>query len=128
MSICYNRNKDKKEEGDEMNYHKIVRKLNADRGRENRKNGEAFEFRVLRKYKRRSDVLWAIRSAGSHSLVDIVVQFKNKRQYWITCKKNGYTEPKEERAVEILKLNVPSNVKLLMYYYKSPKKMAYTEL
>ena len=61
---------------------KYLYKLNADRGRNNRLNGEAFEFRILRRFKRRynSDILFAIRSAGSHSDVDIIIQYKNKKQ------------------------------------------------
>lgn len=105
-----------------------VKELNALKGSENRKNGEAFEFRVLRKFKRRSDVLFAIRSAGSHSLIDIVVQFKNGKQYWINCKRNGYIEPKERREIERLKFYKNGFARMFMYYYRSPKRMAYTEI
>ena len=99
-----------------------------EQGRLNRLAGENFEFRVLRSFKVRSDVLFAIRSAGSHSAVDIVIQYKNGKQLWITCKANGYIEPKERNEISNVCASKPDNVEVRLYYYKSAKKMAYARL
>jgi hypothetical protein len=99
----------------------IVREQNAQRGYDNQARGQAFEFRVLRSFKRRSDVLFAIRSAGSHSAVDIIVQYKNGRQLWITCKINSYIEPKERLELSQVKRYMPANCELRLYYYQSEK-------
>lgn len=103
----------------------IIRKKNSRRGAENRAQGEAFEFRILRKFKVRSDVLWAIRSAGSHSIIDLVIQYKNGKQLWVTAKSNHYIEPSERRELERAVECKPGNVEIREYYYSSPKKMHY---
>jgi hypothetical protein len=107
---------------------RMIYEQNAERGRNNRKLGEAMEFRILRSFKNRNDVLFAIRSAGSHSAIDIVVQMKNKRQLWITCKKNGYIEPRERLALSKVASRKPNNVEIRLYYYRSEKVMCYTKL
>jgi len=107
-----------------MTAREVVRKMNSDQGKLNRANGEAFEYRVLRKYKNRLDVCFAIRSAGSHSAVDVLVQFKNGKQYWITCKMNGYLTDVERSQLAWLAKYQPKNVSVIMVYYKSAKKMA----
>jgi hypothetical protein len=105
-----------------VRYDKKIRELNGERGKQNRINGEQFEFRILRYYKGRSDVLFAIRSAGSHSIVDIVVQFKRGIQYLISCRNNSIWLTKERRELEELQSKVPSNVKVKLAYYITPKK------
>ena len=107
---------------------RIIRERNAERGRQNRLNGEQFEFRVMREFKKRSDVMFVIRSAGSHSSIDIVVQFKNKKQYWITCKRDGYLTPFERVAIDKLKEKKPDTVVIKLAYYKSAKKKAFKKL
>lgn len=109
-------------------YRAKIRKLNAQRGKENRRNGEEFEYRVLRKFKKRSDVLFAIRSAGSHSIVDIIVHYLNGKQLWINCKRNGYLEPRERGQLERLIAIKPVYAEIRMYYYKSPKKMGWMKI
>lgn len=105
-----------------------IREQNANRGYDNRARGEAFEFRVLRKYKRRSDVMFAIRSAGSHSPVDIIIQLKSGRQLWITCKRNAYIDPRERIELTRLASQKPANVDIILYYYITDKKMKWTKI
>jgi hypothetical protein len=104
---------------------KVIQEKNSRRGADNRARGEAFEFRVMRKFKCRSDVMWVVRSAGSHSIIDIIVQMKNKKQVWITCKTNSYTEPGERRKIREAVECKPDNVEVREYYYSSPKVMRY---
>ncbi len=78
----------------------------AKKGRENRARGEAFEFEVLAEYRGKSD--FAIRSAGSHSLIDIVARQAGKLIY-INCKKNGYREQGELKELSKLKAKLVKN-------------------
>ena len=105
-----------------------VRQQNSERGYRNKINGDAFEFRILRSFKARSDVVWAHRSAGSHSSIDIVIQFKNKRQLWIVCKCNSYIKPSERLELSRVKQYQPDNVEIRLYYYISPKVMKWCRI
>lgn len=83
----------------------------ARKGRENRASGEAFEFEVLKDCKRRyvrkkSD--FAIRSAGSHSIIDILVRYAGKIVH-INCKRNGYREQHELETLRALKATLAKN-------------------
>ena len=97
------------------------REKNALKGSQNRKNGEAFEFRVLRKMKA-SKPLYAIRSAGSHSVVDIVVQYKNYTRC-IVCKNNGYICPAEQRELAKFISEVPEYIQVEFWFYKTARIM-----
>lgn len=83
-----------------------LREYRANLGRKNRARGEAFEFEVLREYKDKSD--FAIRSAGSHSIIDIVARQAGKLIY-INCKINGYREQHELKALARLKAKLVKN-------------------
>ena len=107
---------------------RYVKEQNALRGTNNQANGAAFEFRVMRLFKRRSDVLFVIRSAGSHSAIDIIIQMKSGKQLWITCKKNAYIEPRERLELSKVKQLKPKNVELRLYYYISEKKMKWCRI
>lgn len=106
----------------------ILVEYNRIRGRENRKSGEDFEFRVLRKFKKRSDVDFAIRSAGSHSLADILVRYKSGKYLIITCKRNGYLTPSEWEQIEAFKMRQAAYESIRMYYFKSAKRIVYKTL
>ena len=106
----------------------IIRNANSKQGKENRANGEQFEFRVLRRFKRRSDVLYAIRSAGSHGLFDIIVQFKDGKMFLITCKRNGYLAPKEQKQLDKARQYILPHQSIKLAYYPSCKKMVVTNL
>lgn len=107
---------------------KSVREQNALRGETNRINGQAFEFRVMRLFKRRSDVSFVIRSCGSHSPIDVIVQMRNKKQIWCTCKMNSYIEPRERLELSRVKQYQPDNVEIRLYYYISPKVMKWSRI
>ena len=96
--------------------------MRAMRGSQNRANGEAFEFRVLRHYKAQPNVLFAIRSAGSHGLFDLVVMMKTGEQHLITCKINGTLEQSEVKALKDAQKYLPPNNRIKMAKYIGPKK------
>lgn len=97
-------------------------KINSERGSRNFYTGYAFEFKVLRKYKKRADVLFAHRTAGSHGLADIVVQFKTGKQWLISCKNNGYWHPTEISKLRKAKEFLNQFQELKLAYYISPKR------
>ena len=97
---------------------------NAKRGKENKKNGLDFEFRVLRYYKRRSDVFYAIRSAGSHGFADVLVRFRSGKYRLVLCKRNGYFDPKEIREMQKFKDIIKPYEEVYVHYFKSAKKIA----
>ena len=67
----------------------------------NRKVGARFEFKLLKKAKRNS--LIAVRSAGSHSLIDLFI-IKNKGEiHLINAKSHGYHDPGELKKLRELK-------------------------
>lgn len=102
------------------------RRRNAEQGLLNRKNGEAFEFKILREQKRSS--LLAIRSAGSHSLIDIVSIKKNQQTWLISCKRNGYHTRQEREALQKLKTEMPKNHVIKLVYYVGLKRYKYETL
>ena len=105
-----------------------IQKLNAERGRLNRQVGLNFEFRVLRKYKNDSRVAFTHRSQGSFGPVDVLVQFKDKRQYLISCKNNGYWHPKELTKLQKLKECLNEYQQIKRAFYVSPKKWVLRDL
>ena len=89
----------------------------------NRDNGTRFEFKLLRKEKRNG--LLAIRSAGSHSLVDVLSIKKNGEIHLINAKSHGYHDPDElNKLKELKKLIDGKNFKLVIKLacYSSKKK------
>lgn len=109
-----------------LSLREFLRKKNSLQGSLNRKNGEAFEFKILREQKRNS--LIAIRSAGSHSLIDIVAIKKNQQTWLISCKSNGYHTKQEREALAKLKQEMPKNHVIKLVYYVSMKKYKYQTL
>jgi len=89
----------------------------------NRENGDRFEFKLLRKEKRNG--LLAMRSAGSHSLVDVLSIKKNGEIHLINAKSHGYHDPTELKKLnELNDLIKGKNFKLVIKLacYSSKKK------
>ena len=94
---------------------------NAARGKENRANGIAFEFRVLREQKRKKGVVASVRSEGSHSPADIITFYKDKI-VCISCKNNGYLSPEDSDELAHFIVNTAKNVQVELHYQQSKKK------
>lgn len=92
----------------------------------NRKNGEDFERKLVRKFKKRSDVLYVQRGAGSFGVWDIMVQFIDGSTLYISAKINGYHEQGERAKIlkflRKVKRNRMTNVRMEMHYYKTTRK------
>ncbi len=101
---------------------KKVYELNSARGSRNFKNGNAFETRLVRKFKSRSDVVFAFKSEGSRGKADIIVQFKNKKQFIISCKLNGYYTPEELKDLHKVQQEISEYQIVKLAYYISPRK------
>jgi len=99
----------------------------SEQNRLNRKRGEKMEIKIVNKFKKRSDVLNVVHSAGSFGTFDIVVHFINGITLYITAKMNGYHTDKErtkiKRFMAKLKRYSLDNVRIECYYYKSKRKM-----
>jgi len=91
---------------------------NRKQGRENFVKGMAFEFKVLAKEKKKS--LFAIRSAGSHSLVDIVSTRKNETRL-LSIRKNGTWITKEIEALVQLQEDVQEGHTVYLVYQEGSK-------
>lgn len=99
----------------DMNVAEYYREQNSSKGKKNRDDGMKFEWRVASSFKRRSDVLFICNSKGSRGKVDVLVQFKNGTQFWITCKSNAYLTPSERRGIDKLISSKPENVSIYLY-------------
>lgn len=85
----------------------------------NRKLGKAFEYRVMRSLKHGKH---RILSAGSHGLWDIMATTNDNRIRYISCKRNGYIDPKErQEMLEFFRTQAPHMV-MQVAYAVSPKK------
>lgn len=103
-----------------------VRRMNADKGRENRKNGEAFEIRCLMKVKRMSGCLNACRASGSRGLFDITAMYSTHVKC-IIVKKNGYVEPAEKKKIarffrQVRASETPVNYKIEIWWKDEVKR------
>ena len=94
----------------------------------NRKNGEKMEILIVNKFKKRSDVLYTVHSAGSFGTFDVIVHFLNGTILYITAKMNGYHTQTErtkiKKFMQKLKRKKITNVRIECFYYKSKRKMA----
>ncbi len=94
----------------------------------NRKNGEKMEINIVNRFKKRSDVLNVVHSAGSFGTFDIVVHFLNGTVLYITAKLNGYHTIQERAKILkfVRKLNKHRvrNVRIEMWFYRSARKMS----
>ncbi len=91
---------------------------NGNKGQRNQANGIKFERKQHNKEKRNS--ILAVLSSGSLGLVDIV-SIRKTHVLLISCKKNGYVEPKERKAYDKLKSELPIFCKLQLRYKKGNK-------
>ena len=91
----------------------------------NRKNGEDFERKLVNKFKKRSDVLYVQRGAGSFGVWDIMVQFIDGTVLYISAKINGYHDWQERMKIlkflRKVKRSKMTNVRMEMHYYKSTR-------
>lgn len=94
----------------------------------NRKNGEKMEINIVNRFKKRSDVLHVIHSAGSFGTFDLVVHFLSGTILYITAKLNGYHTIQERAKILkfMKKLNKHKvrNVRIEMWYYRTQRKMS----
>ena len=91
---------------DTSTFDRKVHERNKAQGRKNFVAGMAYEFVVLKREKKKA--LFAIRSAGSHSLIDIVAVRTDETRL-ISVKKNGTWLNKELDDLRKLKENITGN-------------------
>lgn len=98
----------------------------SERNAKNRKNGEDFERKIVSKFKKRSDVLYAQRGAGSFGVWDIMVQFIDGTVLYVSAKINGYHDWEERmkilKFIRKVKRNKMTNVRMEMHYYRTQRK------
>ena len=97
-----------------------LQKAKSELGRRNFEKGMTFEFKLLRRLKPASTV--AMRSAGSHGIVDLYCLRKDGSQWFVTVKHNGYWTAEELSDLRGLKDKLPPKSSIKMAYYISPKK------
>lgn len=89
-------------------------------GLENYVVGTNFEFKVLSKEKRNS--VFAIRSAGSHSPVDVLSRKKNGEYWLISCKANALWTDRELNELMKLKSQLRGGEVIKLAYYVNGKR------
>ncbi len=102
------------------------RRLNAERGYSNRLKGEKFEYFILDKLRKNSH--FTIRSAGSHSLADVISVRKNGHTWLVSCKRNGYHTPKELKELKKLQKALPDYYKVIVAYVPYGEKVKNYEI
>jgi len=90
-----------------------VKKRNKEQGRKNFVAGMAFEFVVLKKERKKA--LFAIRSAGSHTLIDITAVRADETRL-ISVRKNGTWLTKELNDLMDLKDKVQKGHHIYLAY------------
>ena len=80
-----------------------IREQRVALGSENFHSGIRFEYKIFSLYKKKRNTLMVVRTAASHSLVDIICWTKDAKVIMISCKKNGYQTPKEIEGLKKLK-------------------------
>lgn len=94
--------------------------MTKEQGIKNARNGEAFEWRQVRKMK--SSCLEICRSSGSRGMFDIWGLQKDKLRL-VQCKANGYIEPNEREAIAKFLLDKPEWVQVEIHVRLSHKKV-----
>lgn len=94
--------------------------MTKEQGIKNARNGEAFEWRQLRKMK--GSCLEVCRSSGSRGMFDIWGLAGDKLRM-VQCKANGYIEPKEREALTKFLAQKPSWVQIEIHVRLSHKKV-----
>ena len=85
-------------------------------------NGDLFEIRVMQRFQRRCDVLFAQRTAGSRGLFDLMVVYLDGRTKLISCKRDGYIKPDERKALARFLARKPANLSCEVWYKRSARK------
>ena len=94
-------------------FDKKVKARNKEQGRKNFVSGMAYEFVVLKKERKKA--LFAIRSAGSHTLIDIIAVRSNETRL-LSVKKNGTWLHKELDELLELKENIKKGHNIYLVY------------
>lgn len=94
-------------------FNKKVNQRNKAQGKKNFIAGMAYEFVVLKKERKKA--LFAIRSAGSHTLIDIVAVRSNETRL-ISIRKNGTWLEKELEELITLQNSLPDNHNVYLAY------------
>lgn len=94
--------------------------MTREQGIKNSRNGEAFEWRQLRKMK--SSCLTVVRSSGSRGQFDIWGLQKDKLRL-VQCKSNGYIDPAERESIAKFLLEKPMWVQVEVHVRLSHKKV-----
>ncbi len=87
----------------------------------NRKNGDAFEFRIMRKEKKKKGNE-VVRSSGSHGIFDLWI-LKGTTLRLIQCKRNGYIKPKERKEIAKFMETMESFVQVEVHIQLTARKM-----
>lgn len=103
-------------------FDKKVKERNKAQGKKNFVAGMAFEFVVLKKERKKA--IWANRSAGSHTLIDIaairvkgVKGCQESETRLISCKKNGTWLDEELNELIDLEKVLPEGQRIYLAYY-----------
>jgi hypothetical protein len=99
-----------------------IRKERSDRGKQNRANGYAFEYKVM-KHEQESSI-HVSHAQGSRTVFDIVATKENEVHY-IICKKNKYLTPAERAEIEQVLNKMPSFAVVKLAYYQTTKDWVY---
>ena len=97
-----------------------VKERNRKQGRENFVKGMDFEFTILKREKKKALMGAAIRSAGSHSLIDIMAIRSNETRL-ISCRKNGTWLNREAKDLADFQASVKEGHNVYLAYKDNGK-------
>lgn len=103
----------------QQEFNELDYETHSDKGYENQANGIAFERKIWNIEKRNS-ILPPILSSGSRSPIDIV-SFRKNYTLLITCKKNGYLDPRERRALDKVIADAPKFCRVQLCFQRKRK-------
>jgi len=92
---------------------KKLRERQSELGYQNHRNG--YNFELKNKHLEQRLAILAITSAGSQSPIDIV-PIRKDYVLLISCKANGYLDPKERRDLDKLKSQLPKFCRIQVRY------------
>lgn len=87
----------------------------------NYKRGANFERKIVKLFSKREDCIIATRSAGSHTLIDVLV-FLLDKTLLIQAKKNGYVSKEELYRLKEIQNYLPPKCLILIAYESKLKK------
>ena len=110
--------------GEKMTLKEKIHQRNQKQGATNFKNGMNYEFEILARERKKA--LFAIRSAGSHSIIDIVAVRDNETRL-LSIRKNGTWITKEIEDLLDLQEKAPENHNVYLVY-KEGKNTKYEQV